>query len=279
MTGLAVTDLCKSYPAAGGGRREVLKGVSLRIDKGECVGLIGESGSGKSTLIRCALGLEKPDSGRVDYEGSFVHEATGPDLLLFRREVQIVFQDPFASLNPRMTVEELVGEGLLVHRIEPSRARRRACVAELLGRVGLEADAMHRYPRAFSGGQRQRIAIARALAVSPRILVCDEPVSALDVSVQAQVINLLADMRSALGLGILFVAHDIGVVRYLCDSVLVLAEGRVVEEGPTETVFGDPQHDYTRALMAAAPVPDPAEAKARRALRRQQREAARGSEP
>ena len=268
MTGLSLRDVHKSFRGAGGHRHEVLAGVSLSVDKGQCVGLVGESGSGKTTLIRSALRLDRPDSGSVDYEGIDVLTAEGANLMLFRREVQVVFQDPFASLNPRMTVAELVGEGLLVHLIEPSASRRRKRVAQLLERVGLNPDDMDRYPRAFSGGQRQRIAIARALAVEPRILVCDEPVSALDVSVQAQVVNLLREMRAALGLGILFVAHDLGVVRYLCDSVLVLAGGHVVEQGPTGTVFDQPAHDYTRALLAAVPVPDPAEAPRRRALRR-----------
>jgi ABC-type oligopeptide transport system ATPase subunit len=262
-----ITGLSKSYRLAQGGHVKVLDDVSLAIAPGQVVGLVGESGSGKSTVIRCALGLLKPDAGRIVYDGIDVQTARGGDLMRFRREVQPVFQDPYASLNPRMTVEELVGEGLLVHRIAPSAAARRQRVVELLQMVGLDAGALARYPKAFSGGQRQRIAIARAIAIGPKLLICDEPVSALDVSVQAQVINLLQDMRDKLNLAVLFVAHDLAVVRHICSEVAVLERGVIVERGPSAEVFGNPQHPYTRSLLDAVPLADPALARAQRRRR------------
>ncbi len=258
-----VTGLTKSYRGV-----RVLDNVSLELSPGLCVGLVGESGSGKSTFVQCALRLVRPDNGHVAFDGIDVLSASGAALKRFRAEVQLVFQDPYASLNPRMTVGELVEEGLLVHRLESSRARRRERAAEMLTLVGLEPAAMNRYPRSFSGGQRQRIAIARALAIRPRILVCDEPVSALDVSVQAQVINLLSDMQRELGLGILFVAHDLAIVRHLCSEVVVLHRGVEVERGTCERVFERPKADYTKALLEAVPIPDPTEARRRKALRR-----------
>jgi ABC-type oligopeptide transport system ATPase subunit len=265
---LSIVGLSKSYATSGGVAARVLDDVSLAVAEGEAVGLVGESGSGKTTLVRCALRLLLPDAGRVEYDGIDVIRAEGSKLMLFRREVQVVFQDPYASLNPRMTIEELIGEGLIVHCLERCAAKRRARVSELLQMIGLDPADMHRYPRAFSGGQRQRIAIARALAVQPRILVCDEPVSALDVSIQAQVINLLQDMQRELRLGILFVGHDLGVVRHLCSSILVLHHGQIVERGSTKEVFGAPRHPYTISLLEAVPIPDPIEARRKRALRR-----------
>lgn len=260
---LQIEAISKSFGGA-----PVLEQISLNLDAGQSIGLVGESGSGKSTIIRCTLGLIKPDSGLVSYDGLDIHHAGRADTLRFRRDVQLVFQDPYASLNPRMTVEELVGEGLLVHQLERSAAGRRDRVVEMLEMVGLGAEALPRYPRSFSGGQRQRIAIARALVIRPQLLICDEPVSALDVSVQAQVINLLQDMQSKLNLGILFVAHDLAVVRHLCTTVAVLEKGRIVEHGPREEVFDNPQHPYTRSLLEAVPVPDPAVGRARRQQRR-----------
>jgi ABC-type oligopeptide transport system ATPase subunit len=245
----------------------VLDDIALNVDEGQSVGLVGESGSGKSTIIRCALGLTRPDSGRVSYSGIDVHRTSRFDSLRFRRDVQLVFQDPYSSLNPRMTVEELVGEGLLVHKLERTSAGRRARVTEMLRMVGLGEEALSRYPRSFSGGQRQRIAIARALVIRPKLLICDEPVSALDVSVQAQVINLLQDMQQQLGLGILFVAHDLAVVRHLCTTVAVLERGKIVEHGTREQVFDAPRHPYTRSLLEAVPIPDPAIGRARRTER------------
>jgi len=265
-----IADATKTY-----GPARVLDGVSLSLDQGRSVGLVGESGSGKSTFVKCALRLVRPDSGRIVYDGSDVLAASGTELKRFRREVQLIFQDPYGSLNPRMTVEELVGEGLLVHDLEKSAGCRRERVAETLAMVGLDPADMGRFPRSFSGGQRQRIAIARALAIRPRILVCDEPVSALDVSVQAQVINLLQEMQRRLGLGILFVAHDLAVVRHLCSEIVVLHRGVVVERGSREAVFDAPRDPYTRSLLAAVPVPDPALARRKRALRRSMHSAER----
>ncbi|MEV0051970.1 ATP-binding cassette domain-containing protein [Saccharopolyspora shandongensis] len=234
-----------------------LRAVDLAVGEGETVGLVGESGSGKSTLLKCVLRLERPDSGEIRYDGIDVIRAGRAQRKRFRREVQMVFQDPHASLNPRMTVEQLVAEGMLVHGLERSRTGRRDRVAELLSMVGLNPSDMGRRPGSFSGGQRQRIAIARALAVRPRLLVCDEPVSALDVSVQAQVINLLVDMQAELGLAVLFIAHDLAVVGHLCTRIAVISRGEIVESGPREQVFGAPRHEYTRALLDAVPVPDP----------------------
>jgi ABC-type oligopeptide transport system ATPase subunit len=264
---LQIDHISKSFPAGRGQRTTVLDDIVLNVDEGQSVGLVGESGSGKSTIIRCALGLTRPDSGRVSYSGIDVHSSSRLDALRFRRDVQLVFQDPYASLNPRMTVEELVGEGLLVHKLEASAAGRRARVIEMLQMVGLGEEALERYPRSFSGGQRQRIAIARALMIRPKLLICDEPVSALDVSVQAQVINLLQDMQQKLNLGILFVAHDLAVVRHLCTTVAVLEKGRIVEHGTREQVFDNPQHPYTKGLLEAVPIPDPTVGRARRAER------------
>jgi ABC-type oligopeptide transport system ATPase subunit len=264
---LEIAGISKSYRLGEEGRVQVLDDVNLSIAPGQVLGLVGESGSGKSTVIRCALGLLKPDAGRVVYDGIDVHRARGAALMRFRREVQPVFQDPYASLNPRMTIEELVGEGLLVHRLAISRSERRQRVVELLQMVGLEPAALGRYPKAFSGGQRQRIAIARAIAIGPKLLICDEPVSALDVSVQAQVINLLQEMREKLNLAILFVAHDLAVVRHICSEVAVLDRGVIVERGQSVEVFRAPRHAYTRSLLEAVPVADPGLAREQRRRR------------
>ncbi|MGB8416945.1 ATP-binding cassette domain-containing protein [Paraburkholderia sp.] len=272
-----LSQVSKSFTVGRRERTTALDSVSLSLKVGQAVGLVGESGSGKTTLIRCALRLLAPDSGRVIYDGMDVVEACRAELKRFRREVQPVFQDPFASLNPRMTVEQLVAEGLIVHSIEKSAARRRDRVVETLEMVGLGARDLARYTHSFSGGQRQRIAIARALAIRPRLLICDEPVSALDVSVQAQVINLLQDMQRSLGLTILFIAHDLAVVRHFCEHIYVLHHGRVVESGDRARVFDDPQHPYTQALLAAVPIPDPAAARARRNLRKLNRLALNGA--
>jgi ABC-type oligopeptide transport system ATPase subunit len=272
-----LNQVSKSFPDGRHGRTIALDQVSLSLGVGEAVGLVGESGSGKTTLIRCALRLLAPDTGSVVYDGVNVVEASRAELKRFRREVQPVFQDPFASLNPRMSVEELVGEGLIVHGIENRAARRRDRVVETLEMVGLGAGDLPRYTRSFSGGQRQRIAIARALAIRPRLLICDEPVSALDVSVQAQVINLLQDMQRALGLTILFIAHDLAVVRHFCERIYVLHHGRVVESGDRESVFDNARHPYTQALLGAVPIPDPVAARERRHLRKLNRLALNGA--
>jgi oligopeptide transport system ATP-binding protein len=257
MSLLRVAGLTKTFHSIGKEPVYALNDVSVEIDEGQTFGLVGESGSGKSTLIRCIVKLEHPDSGTIEYDGIDVAHAKGADLARFRREVQMVFQDPHSSLNPRMTVEELVSEGMLVHKLERSAAARRDRVGELLSLVGLSPNDMRRYPHSFSGGQRQRIAIARALAVRPRLLVCDEPVSALDVSVQAQVINLLVDMQARLGLTMLFIAHNLAIVRQICQEVAVISGGQIVEHGPTEAIFSNPQHTYTRELLDAVPIPDP----------------------
>jgi len=231
-------------------------GVDLVVGEGETVGCVGESGCGKTTLGRAILRLIEPDAGSIRFAGRDVRAMGGGALRALRREMQIIFQDPFASLNPRMKVEELVGEALTVHGLARGRARM-ARVTELLERVGLDAASMNRYPHEFSGGQRQRIGIARALALGPRFVVCDEATSALDVSVQAQIINLLESLGRELGISYLFISHDLGVVRHVSDRVLVMYLGRIVEEAPTEALFETPRHPYTRALLSAIPVPDP----------------------
>ena len=241
---------------------EAVRGVSLAIAPGETLGLVGESGCGKSSLARGILRLVAPAAGRVVFDGTDVLALAPRPLRTLRRRMQIVFQDPWATLNPRLTAGSAVREGLTIHRLAAgAEADRR--VAALLEEVGLSADAAGRYPHEFSGGQRQRIAIARALAVEPDLLLCDEPVSALDVSVQAQVLNLLGDLQRRRGLAMLFVSHDLAVVRHLAPRVAVMYLGRIVEEGPADAVLGAPRHPYTQALLSAAPVPDPRAARAR----------------
>jgi peptide/nickel transport system ATP-binding protein len=230
--------------------RHALRGVSLAVVAGERLGIVGESGSGKTTLARLLVGLDQPTSGDIRFEGTSIVGRRERDLRGLRAGVQMVFQDPMGSLDPRMTVGAIVAEPLVGLRQPGDHAAR---VRELLDAVGLPAGAAGRYPHQFSGGQRQRIAIARALAPRPRVLVADEPVSALDVSVRAQVINLLLDLADELDLTVVFVSHDLSVVRFLCDRVAVLYEGEVVEAGPTADVYDDPQHDYTRTLLAAVP--------------------------
>ena len=230
-----------------------LAGVSVSVVRGETLAVVGESGCGKSTLARALVRLVALDGGQIVYEGEDVRALRGEALRRYNRRVQMVFQDPYGSLNPRMTAGEMLGEVLSVHRIVP-KAAIPARVAELLGLVGLPVDAAGRLPRAFSGGQRQRLAIARALAVEPAVLIADEIVSALDVSIQAQILNLLLDMQARLGLAMLFVSHDLRVVRHLAHQVAVMYLGRVVEYGPADAVFERPQHPYTQALLRAAPV-------------------------
>ena len=263
MSLLELHDVCKTFHALGREPVKALRDINLTVEEGTITGLVGESGSGKTTIIKSIMGLEKPTSGTITYDGINIPEARGEALRRVRREVQFVFQDPTSSLNPRMTVEKLVGEGLLVHKLETNRARRRARVAELLTMVGLSDRDLDRHPRSFSGGQRQRIAIARALAIGPKLLICDEPVSALDVSVQAQVLNLLQDMQEELGFTVLFIAHDLAVVRQICSRVAVIQLGQIVEEGPSETVLAAPSHPYTQALLRAVPNPNPTIARQR----------------
>jgi len=230
--------------------------VSLRIGEGETLGLVGESGCGKTTVGRSLLRLIEPTAGRVTFDGVSVTDARRSELRRLRRRMQIIFQDPYASLNPRMSVRDIVGEGLKVHRLVSGGPALDERVRELLAQVGLDPAYLNRYPHEFSGGQRQRIGIARALSLEPRFIVCDEAVSALDVSIQAQVINLLMALRESLGLSYLFVAHDLSVVRHIADRVAVMYLGKIVEEGRTADVFERPGHPYTQALLSAVPVVD-----------------------
>ena len=232
-------------------------GVSFTIAEGETFGLVGESGSGKTTTGRCILRLIEPTSGEVRFKGEDVLSFSRGRLRQSRRDMQIVFQDPYSSLNPRMRVGSIVEEPLVIHGIG-DRASRRARVAELFELVGLDPEQLRRYPHQFSGGQRQRIGLARALALNPSLIIADEPVSALDVSVQAQVINLLMDLQERLKLTYLFIAHDLRLVRHICERVAVMYQGRIVEMGTTESLFVAPAHPYTRALLSAIPMPDPA---------------------
>jgi peptide/nickel transport system ATP-binding protein len=233
-----------------------VSGVDVTLVPGETLGLVGESGCGKSTLGRLLLRLIEPTSGDVRFEGRSLAGLGRSQLRALRRSMQIVFQDPYGSLNPRMRVEAIVGEGLLIHRIG-NRAERRAKVRELLDLVGLSPEAASRYPHEFSGGQRQRIGIARALALGPKFVVADEAVSALDVSIQAQILNLLEDLQQRLSLTMLFISHDLRVVEHIADRVAIMYLGRIVEEGPRAAVYGAARHPYTRALLSAVPIPDP----------------------
>jgi oligopeptide/dipeptide ABC transporter ATP-binding protein len=259
---LRVEDLEKSYPIRRGlfgqaeGSAAAVRGVSFEVGRGETLGLVGESGSGKTTTARLIARLEQPDAGRIFFEGVDWLALSGKELRRRRRDLQIVFQDPSTSLNPRMTAGDQVGEPLRVQRLLPSRLIRQR-VAELLDEVGLPASAASRFPSEFSGGQRQRIAIARALATRPKFVVCDEPVSALDVSVAAQVLNLLLDLRERNGLSYLFISHDLALVERLSDRIAVMYLGRIIEEGEAREVTSRPLHPYTVALLSAVPEPDP----------------------
>jgi oligopeptide transport system ATP-binding protein len=245
--------------------------VSFDIRTGETLGLVGESGSGKSTTGFCVLQLLKPTSGSVAFDGRELTTMSKRDLRGIRREMQIVFQDPYASLNPRMTVGDIVSEPLLIHNVGSRRSRRRSA-EQLLEVVGFNPDFINRYPHEFSGGQRQRIGIARALALNPRLIVCDEPVSALDVSIQAQILNLLKDLQIEFGLTYLFVAHDLAVVRGMSDQIAVMNRGQIVEYGPAEKVYTNPQDKYSQALLAAVPVPDPRRMRERQAERQKHKD-------
>ena len=252
---LEVSNLTKYFDEA-----PVVSDVSFSVKSSETLGIVGESGSGKTTLVRCILRAIDPDSGTILYNSQNgwreMQVLTNVDLIPLRREIQMVFQDPFSSLNPRMTISEILEEPLIIHGVGDKSSRRKL-VLYMLAKVQLSKDTLTRFPHAFSGGQRQRIGIARALMLRPKLVVCDESVSALDVSVQAQVINLLEDLQEELGLTYIFVAHDLSVIRHICDRVLVMRHGRVVEHGLVENVFSDPKEDYTKLLLSAIPSPDP----------------------
>jgi ABC-type oligopeptide transport system ATPase subunit len=256
---LEVINLVREFPVQGS-TREVVRAVddvSFSVYQGEALGLVGESGSGKSTTARCILRLIEPTSGAVLYQGRDVLKMSRADLKVFRREAQLVFQDPYSSLDPKMRVGDIISEGLQIHFPRMSKDEVFAELKNLLSLVGLREDHLNRFPESFSGGERQRIGIARALAVKPSLLVCDEPVASLDVSIQAQVLNLFQELKESLGLTIIFIAHDLATVRHLCQRVAVMEQGVIREIGSREQIYQNPQHPYTRSLMAAVPEPDP----------------------
>ncbi|RLK54475.1 ABC transporter ATP-binding protein [Actinokineospora cianjurensis] len=261
---IEVRDLVKHFPVRVGvlfkrtvGHVRAVDGVSFDLKRGETLGIVGESGCGKSTLAQVLMRLEPPTSGTATFEGRDILKMKGGELRKLRRDIQIVLQDPYTSLNPRMTVGDIIGEPFEIHPEVAPKGSRAKKVRELLDVVGLNAEHINRYPHQFSGGQRQRIGIARALALRPKVIVCDEPVSALDVSIQAQVMNLLGDLQTEFGLSYVFIAHDLSVVRHLSDRVAVMYLGKMVEVGTEEEIYEHPTHPYTQALLSAVPVPDP----------------------
>ncbi len=257
-----VEDMCKFFQVGRHATLKAVNHVSFNIYKGETVGLVGESGCGKSTTGRCIVKLDPPTSGHVFYEGKDIYKYSAAEHKQFTADVQMIFQNPYASLNPRMTVKDIVGEGMRLHG-KYSNQDLDARIEELLNRVGLGKDHMSRFSHEFSGGQRQRIGIARALSVDPKFIICDEPISALDVSIQAQVINMLKNLQDELGLTYLFIAHDLSVVKYISDRVIVMYLGNIVEQAPAEELYANPLHPYTKALLSSIPVADPDVAKSR----------------
>ena len=267
---IEVRDLVKHFPIKSGivlqrqvGAVRAVDGISFDVKAGETLGLVGESGCGKSTTARLILRLLDPTSGSISYKGRNIAGLGRAELTPIRREMQMIFQDPYSSLNPRMTVGSIIGEPFIIHRIERDDVARKKKVQDLMDLVGLNPEHYNRFPHEFSGGQRQRIGVARALAVNPSVIVADEPVSALDVSIQAQIINLLGDLRREFGLTIVFIAHDLSVVRHVCDRVAVMYLGKIMEIADSDEIFKNPRHPYTRALLSAVPVADPVAAKTR----------------
>ncbi len=265
-----VRDLEKRFPLRRGplqretGAVRAVDGISFDVREGETLGLVGESGCGKSTTARLVTRLLEPTAGTIRYRGEDITHRSRRELMALRRDMQMIFQDPYSSLNPRQTAGSIIGEPFVIHGIERDETRRRARVRGLMEQVGLNPEHYNRLPHEFSGGQRQRIGVARAIALKPRLVIADEPVSALDVSIQAQIINLLSDLQRELGLTILFIAHDLSVVRHMCDRVAVMYLGKIVEVASAEQLFAHPRHPYTGALLSAVPVPDPQLAKLRR---------------
>jgi oligopeptide/dipeptide ABC transporter ATP-binding protein len=262
-----VHDLVKHFPVEGTDKvLRAVDGVTFNIKQGETLGLVGESGCGKSTVGRCILRLYEPTSGRIEFEGRDITNSPNHELRQIRRDMQVIFQDPYSSLNPRLNILSIVGEPLVIHGIG-NKSERRDRVGDLLAKVGLDPAYMTRYPHEFSGGQRQRIGIARALALNPKLIICDEPVSALDVSVQAQVVNLLQDLQAEFGLTYLFISHGLAVVEHISNRVAVMYLGKIVEIADAAELYADPLHPYTKALLSAIPVPDPKQKRDRIVLR------------
>src|SRR5665648_31201 len=259
---LEVKDLVKHFPMGGGffGQSKkvvyAVNGINFKIKKGETLGLVGESGCGKSTAGRTIIRLYEPTSGQILFDGQDVTNAYGPDLLNLRRKMQMIFQDPYASLNPRMTVGDIVGEGIDIHKLASGQARTDR-IYELLDVIGLNPEHANRFPHEFSGGQRQRIGIARALSVNPKIIICDEPISALDVSIQAQIVNMLEELQEKMDLTYLFIAHDLSMVKHISHRIAVMYLGRIVELAESFELYKNPKHPYTQALLSAIPIPDP----------------------